>query len=109
MSGLAVRRDDLRMVSGSKLIRRYQAPVLKVPPAYLVCFCGDCGSPLPDLEGESEWLEIPAGLLDDDPELRPDKHIFVDIKAPWFNISDDLPKFDEAEIIRHRAAPDPIS
>ena len=31
--------------------------------------------------GGSGLLEIPAGLLDDDPEMKPDKHIFVDLKS----------------------------
>lgn len=102
MSGVAVRRDEFNLLSGRELVRRFEAPLLKAPPAYSVCFCGTCGSPLPDVHGESEWLEIPAGLLDDDPKLKPDKHIFVDVKAPWFAISDELPKFDEEAIIRHR-------
>jgi hypothetical protein len=50
----------------------------------------------------SSWLEIPAGLLDDDPRLRPDKHIYVDVKSVWFDIADDLPKFDKAAIRRYR-------
>ena len=29
------------------------------------------------------------------PSIRPTKHIFVGSKAPWFEITDDLPQFDE--------------
>jgi hypothetical protein len=36
---------------------------------------------------------IPAGTLDDDPVIRPQGHLFVDFKAPWFEISDSLPQF----------------
>jgi hypothetical protein len=28
-------------------------------------------------------------------ELRPTEHIFVGCKAPWFEITDDLPQFEE--------------
>jgi hypothetical protein len=29
------------------------------------------------------------------PNLPPSKHIFVGSKAPWFEITDELPQFDE--------------
>lgn len=92
MAGILVRRDAFRLLAGSELFRAYEAPLLEAAPAYRVCFCGICGSPLPDAAGDSEWLEIPAGLLDEDPGLRPDKHIFVELKAPWYEIADDLPQ-----------------
>jgi hypothetical protein len=38
---------------------------------------------------------IPAGELDADPGARPTAHIFVAHKAPWFEITDDLPQFPE--------------
>jgi hypothetical protein len=52
--------------------------------------------------GDSEWFEIPVGLLDDDPQLRPDKHIFVEVKAKWFTITDDLPQLDKKALLKHR-------
>jgi hypothetical protein len=36
------------------------------------------------------------GGLDDDPGVRPQFHIFVDSKAPWFEIQDKLPRHPEA-------------
>jgi hypothetical protein len=71
-----------------------------------VCFCSDCGSPVPDALSETALIELPAGSLDDDPGLRPDKHIYVEVKAPWFTISDSLPQLDKAALARHRAAGD---
>ena len=38
----------------------------------------------------------PFGSLDDDPGRGADDHIFVASKAPWHEITDDLPRFDEA-------------
>ena len=38
---------------------------------------------------------IPAGLFDGDPVARPTLHMFVDSKAPWWEIDDELPKFKE--------------
>jgi hypothetical protein len=90
------------LLSGRALLKAFEAPILESPPAYRVCFCRNCGSPAPDPDGDSEWLEIPAGLLDDDPQLRPDKHIFVEIKSQWFAITDDLPQLDKKALLKHR-------
>ena len=38
---------------------------------------------------------IPAGLFDDDPCVRPTLHMFVDSKAPWWEIDDELPKYKD--------------
>ena len=38
---------------------------------------------------------IALATLDDDPGVRPESHIFVGSKAPWFEITDDLPQFTE--------------
>ena len=34
------------------------------------------------------------GSLVDTPTVRPTEHIFVGSKAPWFEITDELPRFD---------------
>jgi len=35
------------------------------------------------------------GTLDDDPGVKPEFHVFVGSKAPWHDITDDLPQWDE--------------
>lgn len=108
VAGIGVLRRDFRLVAGAALITTYDAPIRRAPPAFRTCFCSICGSPVPDPSSDSAWLEVPAGLLDDDPGLRPDKHIFVEVKAPWFAIADDLPQLDEAALRAARiAAPRP--
>jgi hypothetical protein len=67
-----------------------------------VAFCSRCGSPVPDPPAGATWFEIPAGLLDDDPVLRPDKHIFVECKSTWFQISDSLPQLTETQLAELR-------
>jgi hypothetical protein len=103
---LLVARPDFRLAQGGELIRTFEAPVRDSPPAYRTQFCSRCGSPVPDAAGESAWLEIHPGLLDDDPQLRPDRHIFVDVKSPWFDITDKLPQLDRAALMRLRQAQD---
>jgi hypothetical protein len=47
-------------------------------------------------------MEIPAGLLDDDPALKPDKHIFTDLKSSWYQIEDSLPQYSQEELYKLR-------
>lgn len=57
-------------------------------------FCPRCGSAVPG--GPSEMgVFVPAGLFADDPKVRALPHIFVGSKAPWHEIHDDAPRFDE--------------
>jgi hypothetical protein len=102
VAGLGVRAEDFRLLCGAELVRTYEAPIRESPPPYRVAFCSRCGSPLPDSQSGATWFEIPAGLLDDDPGLRPDKHIFVDRKSPWFEIADGLPQLTKAQIVQWR-------
>ena len=58
-------------------------------------FCGRCGSSLFFRHGAAEAFEfIAVGTLDDDPGARPEAHIFVASKAPWYTIEDELPQHD---------------
>lgn len=103
-AGLGVRTEDFRLLQGADLISRYEAPIRERPPPYRTAFCKICGSPVPDPEPGSSWFELPAGLLDDDPGLRPDRHILVELKAPWFDIAGDLPQLDRAALVALRKA-----
>lgn len=58
-------------------------------------FCTECGSPLPIREDWDPLVGVPAGLLNDDPSIRPSEHIFVESKAPWWEITDNIPQFEE--------------
>jgi hypothetical protein len=41
---------------------------------------------------------IPAGALDQDPGIRPQAHIYVGSKAAWFEITDELLRFEEMPV-----------
>ena len=57
--------------------------------------CAACGSLLFSVVRDGEYVHIPLGSLVDTPSIRPTEHIFVGSKAPWFDITDDLPRFQE--------------
>jgi hypothetical protein len=102
MAGVCARRDGYRRLAGDELIERYEAPLLKEPPAYAYAFCKRCGCVVPDPAPEVEVFEIAAGLLEGDLGVAPDKHIFVEHQAPWHRIADALPRFSEEELVAWR-------
>jgi hypothetical protein len=57
--------------------------------------CGACGSLLFSVVRDGAYVHVALGSLRDEPSIRPTHHIFVGSKAPWFEISDDLPQFEE--------------
>jgi hypothetical protein len=101
---LVAEPGDLRFVRGEELVRRYEAPVREAPPAYAIGFCSRCGSSLPSQMPAGGSWGIPAGTLDDDPGLKPEKHIYVELKAPWETIAGDLPQMTKQQIRAQRAA-----
>lgn len=90
-AGLLVDESDFRLVDGKERIRIYEAPIAAAPPAYRAGFCSRCGCPVPNRTASASWF-VPAGALDDDPGVRPDRHIDVELKAPWDRIADRLPQ-----------------
>jgi hypothetical protein len=82
---------EFRFLRGEDLIQTYQPPGGGYSPA----FCRVCGSSAPWVAKERQLVFIPAGLLDDDPGVRPALHMFVASRAPWWEITDDLPQFEE--------------
>ena len=56
--------------------------------------CGLCGSLLWSVVREGAFVHVPMGVLVDAPSIRPSANIFVGSKAPWFEITDDLPQHE---------------
>ena len=57
--------------------------------------CSRCGSLLFSVVRDGAYVHVALGSLVDVPRIRPSAHIFVGSKAPWFEITDDLPQFEE--------------
>jgi hypothetical protein len=57
--------------------------------------CAVCGSLLYSVVRDGAYVHVALGSLVDAPSIRPTEHIFVGSKAPWFEITDDLPQHEE--------------
>ena len=57
--------------------------------------CARCGSLLFSVVRDGAYVHVALGSLRDAPSLRPANHIMVGSKAPWFEITDQLPQYEE--------------
>jgi hypothetical protein len=91
-SNLFTSADGVRFLRGEDLAESYKIPEAKF---FAQVFCRRCGSPIPRIDRDRNLAIVPTGTLDDDPGTRPQAHIFVASKAPWDEITDDVPQFAE--------------
>ena len=82
-----IRREHLTLTRGADLILIFG----KETAAHDVR-CGRCGSLLYSIVREGAYAHITMGTLIDAPGIRPSMHIFVGSKAPWHEITDELPQ-----------------
>ena len=94
-SNLFVDAAGFRWLRGEEHVKRYALPEAV---RFTVAFCETCGSEMPRVSAQAKHVNIPAGSLDDDPGVTPGLHIYVGSKAPWFEILDQLPAYDERPV-----------
>jgi len=84
-----VLRDEFRFVSGESGVSRYASSDKNDR-----LFCSTCGSTiLVDSAPYPEYLYLSMSALDGDPDCPEGYHIYVDSKAPWHEIRDNLKQF----------------
>jgi len=82
--------DDLQVTAGQDQIAKC------IPSAKGMlerCFCKECGTSLGDMATGDIYV-IAASALDSDPGIRPTLHIHTASKPDWYQITDDLKKFE---------------
>jgi hypothetical protein len=90
----SVRAADFRWLLGEDLVTYYESS-----PGNHRGFCRVCGSPLLSrFDFDPTTFGLPLGALDDDPGEKPKLHVFVAYKAPWHEITDELPQYAELPI-----------
>jgi hypothetical protein len=84
-----IERDKLRVVEGGNRLLVWGDDTANHTR------CGVCGSLLYSVVRDGTYVHVAIGSLEDNPSIRPTEHIFVGSKAPWFEITDDLPQSEE--------------
>jgi hypothetical protein len=85
-----VEADKFRFVAGEHMSVQYESS-----PGSFRNRCKVCGCLTPGKAPYLTTISVPAGLLDDDPGVRPRLHVFTSSRAPWWTIQDDLPQHEK--------------
>ena len=92
-TNVVTRADGVRFRRGEEQLASYKVPAARF---FTQVFCRTCGSPMPRVDPAWGLAFVPAGSLDEDPGIRPQRHFFTASKAPWHEIADELPQDAEA-------------
>ena len=79
-----------RWIRGADQVQDYALPGAQF---FGTAFCRRCGSEVPRVTSNATWSACRRGRSTVIPGMAPNGHIFVDSKAPWFDITGDLPQF----------------
>ncbi|MFK8050945.1 MAG: GFA family protein [Halioglobus sp.] len=86
-----VNKSEFSYLSGESDIQTYASSA-----SHRRFFCGNCGSNVGvALDSEPDSIYLAMGSLDGALELPKGYHIYVNSKANWHTITDDLPQFSE--------------
>ena len=91
-ANMFVAPDDFSWISGEEFVGRYDPENTRY---FATSFCKSCGSSLPWLSKSGNVVIVPAGTLDEDPGLRPDKNIFCGSRPGWYTSAESLPEHEE--------------
>ncbi len=82
---------QFKWLTGEELVGRFEQPDAKY---FATSFCKNCGSSLPWATQGGANIVVPAGTLDDELSIKPQRSIFWQSRAPWYEETCDLPKHD---------------
>jgi hypothetical protein len=85
-------QGSLTWNSGEELIRTFKLPEAE---RFTNSFCEVCGSRMPRFIEKLGMVFIPAGSLEDEPDMRPQARIFLDSRAKWSCDESALPGFEQ--------------
>ena len=91
-ANLLVSPADFEWLKGEEHVARHE---LKEARHFATSFCTHCGSSLPWLAQTGKAVVVPAGSLDDDPDIRPSQNIFCASRAVWYTDPARLSEYDE--------------
>lgn len=89
---LLVPPDNFEWTRGEEWVGRFE---LEGARHFATSFCKQCGSSLPWLTQSGKAVIVPAGTLDEKPDLSPSQNIYFASRAPWYEDPASLTHFDE--------------
>lgn len=85
-------QGSLTWNSGAELVRTFKLPEAE---RFTNSFCEVCGSRMPRFIEKLGMVFIPAGSLEDEPDIRPQARIFLESRAQWSCDEAALPGFEQ--------------
>lgn len=92
-SNLFVPKESFQWTQGEALVQLYVDQ--EKNPGFSAAFCQRCGSFLPHLGRFKQDMVIPAGVLDNEPELKPIQLIYCSEMPEWYVPPSELPQHPE--------------
>jgi hypothetical protein len=89
VANIFVKQDQIKWIHGQENLTRYDLPEAK---RFAHGFCKTCGSPMPYELRDKTGMAVPAGSLDDNPEIKPQGIIYWDHRPVWYVEPKDLEK-----------------
>jgi len=88
----AVDKEDITFTSGEDLLTSFESS-----PGKKRYFCSNCGSQIYAQRENQKHIILRLGTLDASPDLKSASHIWVSLKAPWFDLDEacGLPRYQE--------------
>lgn len=88
-----VELSNFRWIQGEEQLGQYQSS-----PEIVRTFCKVCGSAMQYVSNQAfpDAFGLALGTVDGDPGCKPMRHVMVGSKAPWFEITDHLPRSEGA-------------
>jgi len=80
-SNLFTELRNLEWVAGQTLTRKFVFPDRE----FTKVFCSRCGSGLPFPSNDGKSIIIPAGSLDEEPDMKPVRNIFWEEHVTWLD------------------------
>jgi hypothetical protein len=87
-SNILLKPDSVRWSRGEDGLKSFGPPDAE---RFTSTFCSLCGSPMPRTLPELGIVVVPAGSLDNAPDVTPQARIFRDSRADWSCEAGDLP------------------
>ena len=86
------RREQLRWIRGEDRVEDFALPGAK---RFGQAFCRRCGGLVARVVASTGYVVVPCGSLEAFPGKQLRGHIFTGSKAPWYEITDGLPQWEE--------------